>query len=144
MTKVIGYYNKNGYTINDVETGEELYCAGNNPLESTGVIENGLPLETIKQYCEQTGKEIAVENNAEFIGIELTFNLQEETMKTRKTEIVVRYHNFKPDYSLTNNKGGYCRWTEIADTMKDAYDLKAELESRGLRVSSMYRRTIKD
>lgn len=65
-------------------------------------------------------------------------------MKNRKTEIVVRYHNFWPDYSLPNNKGGYCDWHEVVDTMQDAYDIKEDLESRGLIVASMYRRRIKN
>jgi len=67
-------------------------------------------------------------------------------MKTNhvyKTELVVTYHNFKPDYSLQNNKGGYCNWHEVCLNMSEAKSFAEEIEHRGLRVSSIYRRKIK-
>ena len=67
MKTLTGYYNKNGYRIED-ESGNALYHAGNNPLESSSVIENGLPIETLKDFCEQTGKEMADELSADFVG----------------------------------------------------------------------------
>jgi hypothetical protein len=63
-------------------------------------------------------------------------------MKIRKTEIVVKYHNFYPNYNLPNNKGGYCKWIEIFDTMKEAREFKENLDNT-MRVSSIYRRKIK-
>jgi hypothetical protein len=54
------------------EKGNVLYEAGNNPLESSSYVawDEGLPIETIKQFCEVTGKEMEKELNAEFIGME--------------------------------------------------------------------------
>jgi hypothetical protein len=64
-------------------------------------------------------------------------------MKTRKTEVVVRYHNFRPNYSLTNNEGGYCRWTETFSTMKEAHRWINDIMNSDNRVSSIYRRKIR-
>ena len=68
--KIIGFYDKFGYTIEDESTGEVLYTAGNNPLESSSIVspEKGLTISMIKKYCRQSGKEIAKENKGEFIG----------------------------------------------------------------------------
>ena len=68
--KIIGYYNLDGYRI-EKNDGEVLYEAGNNFFESSSHIENGLPLITIKEYCEQTGREMAAELKAEFLGAHL-------------------------------------------------------------------------
>ena len=67
--KLIGYYNKHGYRIQD-GNGNELYTAGNNPFESSSIVDNGLPIETLRGYCEQTGREMAAELSAEFMGVE--------------------------------------------------------------------------
>lgn len=71
-TKLIGYYNEYGYRIEDNLDGEELYIAGNNPFESSSVVEleNGLPLDKIKEYCERTGQDMAEELKAEWLGAE--------------------------------------------------------------------------
>jgi len=68
--KIIGYYNLDGYRIEDNLDGEILYEAGNNPLESSSHVDraDGLPIETIREYCERTGKEMATELKAEFLG----------------------------------------------------------------------------
>jgi len=73
--KITGYYNEQGYQIEtDNPMDAILYRAGNHALDSqqdgdgTG-IEHQLLLETIRQYCEQTGQEIAVDKNAQFIGV---------------------------------------------------------------------------
>ena len=72
--KITGYYNEHGYQVeSDNIQCDILYRAGNHALDShqsgTGT-EHQLPLEIIQQYCEQTTKEIAEENGAEYIGIE--------------------------------------------------------------------------
>lgn len=56
---VSGQYNEFGYQIfvND----DLVYEAGNSPYDSVSVVEDGLPLTTIKKYCIQTGKEITGE-----------------------------------------------------------------------------------
>lgn len=67
--ELAGYFDEFGYTIEDCVTGKELYRAGNNPLESSSVVSNGLPIKTIKKYCKQTLKEMAKENNCGFVGV---------------------------------------------------------------------------
>ena len=62
---ITGYYDNSGYSI--WKNDELIYEAGNNPLESTSVIKNGLLIETIKEYCIQTGNEIAAEQNDIFV-----------------------------------------------------------------------------
>ncbi len=66
--KLIGYYDDYGYRIEDDDNGTVLYEAGNNPLESTSHVINGLPVETLKRYCKQTGQEMAEELGAEWLG----------------------------------------------------------------------------
>jgi hypothetical protein len=76
--KIIGYYNKYGYRIQVID-GDELYVAGNNKYDSTQgaeSLEDAIPLDKLKEYCEQSGNEIAKERNAIFVGIE--FNGTEE------------------------------------------------------------------
>lgn len=71
---VIGYYHEHGYNIWETdEQGnlkEEIYTAGNNPAESTSMvnIEDGVSLETLRDYCEKTGKEFAQERNLPWNG----------------------------------------------------------------------------
>ena len=67
MKTLSGNYNRDGYTITD-ETGEIVYEAGNNPLESSSRVrhDEGLDLRTIRRYCIQTGREMAAESGAEF------------------------------------------------------------------------------
>lgn len=78
MKKIIGYYNELEYTVEIIGPGdhEVLYSAGNSPFDSQGYTskEEGVGLEKMKQYCEQTAKEIAKEMNIEFIGIEYEEN----------------------------------------------------------------------
>lgn len=63
-------YNELGYTV--YKGSEELYHAGNSPdsSESTVPLSNALPLEKIKEYAEQTAKEMAEEHSCEFTGSE--------------------------------------------------------------------------
>ncbi len=72
--KITGYYNDSGYQIEtDNPVDAILYRAGNHALDSRQdgtETEHQLSLEKIRQYCEQTAKEIATEKNAEYIGIE--------------------------------------------------------------------------
>jgi hypothetical protein len=79
--KIIGYYNHYGYRIEDNENGKVLYEAGNNPLESTGVVErkDGISIEMIKMYCEQSGRDIAEEKGVEWLGAHQDEDEEEET-----------------------------------------------------------------
>jgi hypothetical protein len=75
MKKVIGYYNEIEYKVFIIgESGliKHLYNAGNSPLDSQQYVnaEDGIGLEKMKEYCEQTSKELAKENNLPFAGIE--------------------------------------------------------------------------
>ncbi len=65
----IGYYNKDGYRIEEVE-GYDVYTAGNSPYDSQQSSFNALPIETLKEFCQQTGEDIAEENDGEFLGVE--------------------------------------------------------------------------
>jgi hypothetical protein len=69
----IGFYHKHGYNIWDCDEGqlvEQLYEAGNDPLESTNIVpvERGESLETLHKFCEQTGKEMAEEAGVVWLG----------------------------------------------------------------------------
>lgn len=52
--------------------GKEIYSAGNSPFDSQAYTskEDGVGLETMKEYCEQTSKNLAEENHAKYIGVE--------------------------------------------------------------------------
>src|SRR5512136_139422 len=49
--ELVGVYNHQGYKIIDCSTQKAVYEAGNNPYESTGVINKGLPLSVLKRHC---------------------------------------------------------------------------------------------
>lgn len=73
--KLIGFYNEFHYQIFDWTDGrinEVLYEAGNSPHDSQVYVnpENGVGIETMREYCEQTLVEIADEHNAEIIGVQ--------------------------------------------------------------------------
>lgn len=77
VLKVWGGYTKFGYTIYGLtESGaiDEIYRAGNNRHESadTATVPPGHPaavsLARLAKYCEQTGREIAAELQAEWLG----------------------------------------------------------------------------
>lgn len=75
MLKVIGQYNENGYNVDLINShGVRItyYNAGNSPYDSQVYVspEDGLSLETLKEFCAQTSQEIAKELNATFLGIE--------------------------------------------------------------------------
>lgn len=67
MKTITGRYNRYGYVISI--DGEEVYRAGNHPLESSQVlepsrhIEETLSLEALEVFCQQTAEEIADEEN---------------------------------------------------------------------------------
>lgn len=71
---IVGEYNRHGYRIWDVETGNLLYTAGNCPFESTTVLDTwdryAEPLHTIRSHCLSTAQEIAAEHGAGFGGVE--------------------------------------------------------------------------
>lgn len=72
--KITGYYNESGYQV-ETDNPMDAYCyqAGNHALDShqdgTGT-EHQLPLETIKEYCDQITLDIATELDAEYVGVE--------------------------------------------------------------------------
>lgn len=59
------------YRIINMDTGQEVYWAGNNPRDSkqTTSKESGLDLDTMIQYCNQTGKELAEDDDAIWLGL---------------------------------------------------------------------------
>lgn len=72
--KITGYYNEQGYQVEtDNPIDAILYQAGNHALESqqdgTGT-KHQLPLDTIKEYCEITARQIAQGQDAEYVGVE--------------------------------------------------------------------------
>ncbi len=59
---ITGRYNRYGYVI-EID-GEEVYRAGNHPLESSQISEptgHSLSLKTLAAFCQQTADEIADE-----------------------------------------------------------------------------------
>ena len=56
-----------GYEILDAE-GSVIYRAGNCPWDSRGYSPFGLPLATLREYCNKTGEEIAEETGTRYIG----------------------------------------------------------------------------
>jgi hypothetical protein len=74
---IIGEYNALEYKVlnysDKFPNGEEVYSAGNSPFDSQGYVDadKGVGLERMKQFCEQTAKEISVENGIEYKGIQL-------------------------------------------------------------------------
>jgi hypothetical protein len=73
---IIGRYNELEYTVDlysDEEVmGLELYRAGNSEFDSQGYTtsENGVGLETMRRYCEQTTRDIAKDHKVKYGGIE--------------------------------------------------------------------------
>lgn len=70
---VVGFYSRKGYNCWRQEDGqltECLYEAGNSPYDSTTIVpmDRGLTIQTMRDYCETTGKEIAEEQGLEWIG----------------------------------------------------------------------------
>ena len=63
--QLVGFYHTSGYNlwVQKTELDEQVYEAGNNPADSTSTlpVEQGEDLETLKGFCEQTGKELAEE-----------------------------------------------------------------------------------
>lgn len=75
--KLIGFYHEHGYNIHEVSDGKKLsdepvYQAGNSPYDSSMMVpvERGESLDTLKKWCEQTGKEMAAEQGVEWGGCE--------------------------------------------------------------------------
>ena len=72
---LIGYYDKHGYTIETVSPiSGILYRADklalNSQQDGTST-EHQLPLDTIRDYCEQTGRNMAEEQGVKFQGTQL-------------------------------------------------------------------------
>jgi hypothetical protein len=68
--KITGLYTALAYVIK--LDGKVIYQAGNSPLESQVYLPEtqGVGLATMKEFCEQTAKELAEQHNADFIGVE--------------------------------------------------------------------------
>lgn len=68
--KVTGLYTALAYIVK--LDGRVIYQAGNSPLESQVYLPavQGVGLETMRKFCEQTAKELAEQHNADFVGVE--------------------------------------------------------------------------
>ena len=67
-----GEVHKFGYKIIDNRTGDIIYQAGNSPYDSQQVIHDirrGLSTSKLIEYCNQTGNEIAGEQDKLYVGI---------------------------------------------------------------------------
>ena len=76
MERIIGYYNKYGFSImivGRIDIGAVLFFMANQPPEliQDAPHELSLSLEQVKERCEHIGKDIAMERGSEFVGIEL-------------------------------------------------------------------------
>jgi hypothetical protein len=65
--QIRGVFNEYGYQIIDIETYEILYEAGNNPMDSgpsqsLAVGKGAADIDTIRQWCDQTGAVMALES----------------------------------------------------------------------------------
>lgn len=71
MKKVIGRYNGLEYEVE--LDGEIVYTAGNSPHDSQfyASLEDGIGIEAMRTFCKSTSQDIAKENNAQYIGIEI-------------------------------------------------------------------------
>lgn len=74
MSAIVAYYNEEGYRIDLVDNSEhvEIYSAGNSKYDSYQIvsIDDALPLRTIKDFAEQTGRTIANKLSCRFVGSE--------------------------------------------------------------------------
>jgi hypothetical protein len=72
--QLIGFYHAHGYNLHVLEGGllEQVYEAGNSPHDSdtTVPVKQGVGLETLHKYCEQTGREMARELGIPWAGCE--------------------------------------------------------------------------
>jgi len=70
--RLIAYYNKCEYSIENIDTGEALYTAGNASYDSQVRLYSGdgVGLFEMKRFAHQTGKEMSTELDARFIGVE--------------------------------------------------------------------------
>lgn len=71
--QLIGFYHSHGYNIwlaNNGRLVDQVYEAGNSPACSVTLVpvECGVSVETLKRYCEQTGREMAAEMGLTWIG----------------------------------------------------------------------------
>ena len=64
----MGYYSAQQYYI--VKGTEVIYTAGNSAYDSQGFVpaKDGVGIVKMKEYCEQTGKQMAKEFGLEFTG----------------------------------------------------------------------------
>jgi hypothetical protein len=68
MKRLVGYYCDKYYRIE--VNGKEVYRAGNSPLDSQVYLsEGGVGLVQMRDWCEQTCKEMASEMQVGFIGL---------------------------------------------------------------------------
>lgn len=70
MRRLFGEYDENGYRIFDGQTGQELYAAGNHPGDSQthAAAPLAVALEVLALWCDQTGRQIAQEHGALWVG----------------------------------------------------------------------------
>ena len=72
--KLFGEYNRNGYQIFDAEnpSSDPVYQAGNCQYDSAQYLPIGsdgtISLESIMEYCNSTGKDLAEEHNCKWLG----------------------------------------------------------------------------
>ena len=72
--KLFGKYTKYGYKIWSDEKQDTIYQAGNSRYDSSQYVKPDRPdavsLESLAEYCEDTGKEMAEEQGAKWLGCE--------------------------------------------------------------------------
>ena len=81
MKVVIYQADEWGYTVAVVETEEARivheYDATNNPWDSQGpVVVDGVPLEILQRWAEQTAREIAEECGTDLVGLDQDMSLR--------------------------------------------------------------------
>jgi hypothetical protein len=75
MDEITGYYSSQQYYI--AKGTEVIYTAGNSALDSQIFLtsKEGIGIVKMKEYCEQTANQMAVELNLEYAG---TMKIEEE------------------------------------------------------------------
>jgi len=97
--KLFGKYTKYGYEVRCDEGQDPIYQAGNSKYDSTQYVSpdgpDAVSIESLAEYCEDTGKNMADELEAEWLGCEYDQDVEAEItvqLKKKRRHERFRYH----------------------------------------------------